>query len=66
MIKVGVTWGDTVWMELLCDCVKCVNEFDPVKIYGETFNECASIAKSAKWHLDRSKKTCYAPHHQPA
>lgn len=66
MIEVGVTWGDTVWAEFYCDCAKCAKEINFIKVYGETFTECAAIARSAKWIVDRPSKTCYAPHHQPA
>lgn len=66
MINVGVTWGNRVWMELVCDCVKCADEVNSIKVYGETFSECAQFVKTTKWEIDRGTQKCYAPHHMLA
>ncbi len=66
MINVGVTWGNRVWMELVCDCAKCADEVNLIKVYGETFSECAQFVKTTKWEIDRVTQKCYAPHHTPA
>jgi hypothetical protein len=65
MIRVGVTWGDRVYRELVCDCKLCSKRKYKRKdtFFGDTFQECSFEAKRAGWLLLIREKKCYAPRH---
>ena len=65
MIIVGVTWGDRVYMEMVCDCRYCSShKYKRKAIFiGDTFEECTFRAKKADWLVLRSDRRCYCPHH---
>ena len=65
MITVGVTWGDVVYMEMVCDCKQCSSHKYKRKdtFYGETFAECTAHAVKSGWLVLRADRRCYCPHH---
>lgn len=65
MIHVGVTWGDRVYMEMVCDCKYCRDHKYKRKVtyVGDSFEECEVMAKEGEWLIVRVERKCYCKGH---
>lgn len=65
MIIVGVTWGNRVYMEMVCDCKNCMEHKYKHKMVctGDSFEECVDAAKESGWLIKRVESRCYCKGH---